>query len=120
VPKPIEARAEPTDCVISFVLGGSALREAPPLFDPLLRAHHNAARGSGAASIGWNNRISYPRDSDVFERDNGGRKGKRPNIGPAVWRHQNRDALNEAHVPFDFFELLLPFFFVAMALLLEV
>ena len=36
-----------------------------------------------------------------------------------TWRHLNRDALNEAHMPFDFLELL-PFFFVAMALLLDV
>src|SRR5262245_22295241 len=35
-----------------------------------------------------------------------------------TWRHLNRDALNEAHMPFDFLELL-PFFFVAMAPLLE-
>jgi hypothetical protein len=28
--------------------------------------------------------------------------------------------LNEVHIPFDFLELLLPFFFVAMALLLDV
>ena len=44
-------------------------------------------------------------------------KDKRPNIGPAAWRHQNRDALNEAHMPFDF-GLFLPFFFVAITLLL--
>ena len=39
--------------------------------------------------------------------------------GPAVWRHQNRDALNGAHMPFDFFELLWLFFFVAITLLLD-
>src|SRR6266567_8130675 len=50
--------------------------------------------------------------------DNGSRKDKRPNIGPAAWRHQNRDALNEAHMPFDFDELFLLFFFVAITLLL--
>jgi hypothetical protein len=44
-------------------------------------------------------------------------KDKRPNIGPAAWRHQNRDALNEAHMPFDF-GLFLPFFFVAITPLL--
>jgi hypothetical protein len=33
-------------------------------------------------------------------------------------RHQNRDALNEAHMPFDFDELFLLFFFVAITLLL--
>jgi hypothetical protein len=43
----------------------------------------------------------------------GSGKVKRPNIGPAVWRHQKRDALNEAH--FDFF---LAFFFFAITLLL--
>jgi hypothetical protein len=48
----------------------------------------------------------------------GSRKDKRPNIGPAVWRYQNRDALNEAHMPFDFDELFLAFFFVAIMLLL--
>jgi hypothetical protein len=47
----------------------------------------------------------------------GGRKDKRPNIGPAVCLHQNHDALNEAHVAFDFF--FGPFFFfAAMTLLL--
>jgi len=49
--------------------------------------------------------------------DNGGRKDKRPNIGPAVWRHQKRDALNETHMPFDFDFLL---FFFAITLLLRV
>ena len=38
-------------------------------------------------------------------------------LAVAAWRHQNRDALNEAHVLFDFF--FVPFFF-AMALLLVV
>jgi hypothetical protein len=42
----------------------------------------------------------------------GRRKDKRPNIGPAAWRHQNRDGLDEAH--FDFFELLLLFFFITL------
>jgi hypothetical protein len=37
---------------------------------------------------------------------------------PAVWQHQNRDALNEAH--FDFFELLWAFFFAVITLLLLV
>ena len=46
----------------------------------------------------------------------GDRKVKRPNMGPA-WQHQNRDALNEAHVLFDFF--LVPFFLFAMMLLLR-
>ena len=44
--------------------------------------------------------------------DNSCRKDKRPVVGPAVWQHQNRDALNEAH--FDFFELLLLFFFITL------
>ena len=47
----------------------------------------------------------------------GGGKVKRPNIGPAVWRHQKRDALNETHMPFDFDFLL---FFFAITLLLRV
>ena len=42
----------------------------------------------------------------------GSRKDKRPVVGPAVWQHQNRDVLNEAH--FDFFELLLLFFFITL------
>ena len=42
----------------------------------------------------------------------GSRKHKRPVVGPAVWQHQNRDVLNEAH--FDFFELLLLFFFITL------
>jgi hypothetical protein len=50
--------------------------------------------------------------------DGGSRKDKRPNISPAVLATSNHDALNEAYMPFDFLELL-PFFFVAMALLLE-
>jgi hypothetical protein len=37
-------------------------------------------------------------------------------LGPAAWRHQNRDVLNEAHVPLD---LLFCFFFFAMTLLLD-
>jgi hypothetical protein len=45
----------------------------------------------------------------------GRRKDKRLNIGPAAWRHQNRYALNEAHIPFD---LLFAFFFFAITLLL--
>ena len=51
--------------------------------------------------------------------DGGSRKDKRAEhwVRPAS-RHQNPDVLNEAHMPFDFLELL-PFFFVAMALLLE-
>jgi hypothetical protein len=40
------------------------------------------------------------------------RKDKRPNIGPAAWRHQSRDPLNEAQVPFDFF--FVPFFFMTV------
>jgi hypothetical protein len=62
-----------------------------------------------------------PNSKDVQDntsKDNGSRKDKRPNIGPAAWRHQNRDALNEAHMPFDFDELFLLFFFVAITLLL--
>jgi len=39
-------------------------------------------------------------------------------LAVAAWRHQNRDALNEAHVLFDFF--FVPFFFFAMTLLLDV
>ena len=46
----------------------------------------------------------------------GSRKDKRPNIRSAVWRHQNRDDLNGAHVPFDLF--FWPFFFFAITLLL--
>src|SRR5215472_13891079 len=42
-------------------------------------------------------------------------KDKRPNIGSAVCRHQDRKTVT--HVPFDFFCVLLCFF--AMALLLE-
>jgi hypothetical protein len=41
-------------------------------------------------------------------------------IDPAVWQHQNRDALNAAHVPFDFFELLWLFLLVPITLLLDV
>jgi len=50
--------------------------------------------------------------------DGGSRKDKRAEhwVRPA-WRHQSRDILSEAHMPFDFDFLLLCFF--AMALLLE-
>jgi len=46
--------------------------------------------------------------------DNGSLKDKRPNIRPAAWRHQSRDPLNEAQVPFDFF--FVPFFFMTVLL----
>ena len=44
------------------------------------------------------------RDDALTTAAGNGRRGKdkRPNIGPAAWRHQNRYALNEAHIPFDF------------------
>jgi len=66
---------------------------------------------------GFNDEIAYPRATEFLRNDNGGRKVKRPNMGPAAWRLQNRDALNKAHVLFDFF--FVPFFFFAMMLLLR-
>jgi hypothetical protein len=44
-------------------------------------------------------------------------KDKRPNMVRPLGDIKNRDALNEAHMPFDFFFLPV-FFFVAITLLL--
>src|SRR5262249_2579520 len=35
---------------------------------------------------GFNDEIAYPSATEFLRDDNGGRKDKRPNIGPAVWR----------------------------------
>jgi len=88
----------------------SAGQDARPLGCRLVRARRRGVPG-------FNNEIAYPRATEFLRNDNGGRKVKRPNMGPAAWRHQNRDALNESHVLFDFF--FVPFFFFAMMLLLR-
>jgi hypothetical protein len=82
-----------------------------PYFQSLIRDVPTEAGRRAAAKL-----LTKDEARRIACDDSGSRKDKRPNIGPAVWQHQNSDALNEAHMPFDFDFL---FFFFAMALFLD-
>src|SRR5215469_13952741 len=119
-------RDQPTDISLSSTnvrlcqkqtwSGGDGKHHLSPGQDARLLAYR-LVRARRRGVPGFNDSIAYPRATEFLRNDNGGRKVKRPNMGPAAWRHQNRDALNESHVLFDFF--FVPFFFFAMMLLLR-